>query len=167
MRFAREVSNRVLFLTNGGIYEDGTPEQIFGHPQRELTRRFIRQLKVYENQPEEAGFDFPAVMNDIEQFCIANRVPQTLTERLLAATEELTMQILPPEIVDGKIYVCVEYDEQRTTVYVKFRYGREAFDPRSSDNGIALAILNKQCGEIEYNASESGKYVNEVVLHIK
>ena len=167
LKFAKEVSNRVLFLTNGGIYEDGTPEQIFGHPQRELTRRFIRQLKVYENEPEEGGFDYPAVMNGIEQFCIANRVSQALTERLLAATEELTMQILLPEIEDGRIYVCVEYDDQRTTVYAKFRYGREAFDPRSSDNGIALAILKKQCGEIEYNASENGKYGNEVVLHIK
>ena len=167
LKFAKEVSDRVLFLTDGGVYEDGTPEQIFEHPQRELTRRFIRQLKVYENEPEDAGFDFPAVMNGIEQFCIANRVPQELTGRLLAATEELTMQILTPEIEDGKIYVCVEYDDRKTAAYAKFRYGRKAFDPRSSDNDIALAILNKQCAEIEYGTPENERYANEVVLHIR
>lgn len=166
LKFAKEVSSRVLFLTNGGIYEDGTPEQIFEHPQKELTRRFIRRLKVYENE-SEAGFDFPAVMNGIEQFCLANRIPQELTGKLLSATEELTMQILLPEIEERKICVCVEYDDQRKTAYAKFRYGRKAFDPRSSGNDIALAILNKQAAEIEHHPIENEAYANEVVLHIR
>ena len=35
MGFAREVSNRVLFLDGGVIAEEGTPDQIFNHPQTE------------------------------------------------------------------------------------------------------------------------------------
>ncbi len=167
MKFAREVSSRVLFLTNGGVYEDGTPEQIFEHPRKELTRRFVRQLKVYENAPEENGFDFPAVINGIEQFCIANRIPYELIGKIISATEELTAQIILPNIKERKINVCVEYDDTRMTAYAKFRYGGETFDPRSSDNGIALAILNKQCSEIEYNVSENKEYTNEVILHIR
>ena len=167
MTFAKEVSSRVLFLTNGGIYEDGTSEQIFDHPQKELTRRFIRQYKVYENEPEEGGFDFPAVINGIEQFCIANRIPRTLTGKLLAATEELTAQIILPTLRERKISVTVEYDEKRMTAYAKFLYGTEKFDPRSSDNRTALAILQKNCSEIEYNTPENETYANEVILHIK
>ncbi len=167
MKFAKEVSNRVLFLTEGGIYEDGTPEQIFDHPQKELTRRFVRQLKVYENASEEDGFDFPAVISGIEQFCITNRISKELTDKLLSATEELTTQILLPEIKERKIYVLIEYDDNRATAYAKFRYGKEEFDPRSSTNDIALAILNKQCSEIEYSAPEDEAFANEVILHIK
>ncbi len=167
MNFAKEVSNRVLFLTNGGIYEDGTPEQIFDHPQKELTRRFIRQLKVYENTPEENGFDFPAVITGIEQFCITNRVPYSLIEKIVSATEELTAQILLPVIKERKIYVCAEYDEKRETLYAKFRYGGECFDPLSSKNELALTILNKQCAQIEYNTPENEIFTNEVILHIK
>jgi len=35
MSFAREIANRVFYMDEGGIYEDGTPEQIFDHPQKE------------------------------------------------------------------------------------------------------------------------------------
>lgn len=167
MKFAKEVSNRVLFLTNGGVYEDGTPEQIFDHPKRELTRRFIRQLKVYEYVSEENGFDFPAVINDIEQFCISNRIPYELIGKIISATEELTTQIILPNLKDRKINVCVEYDDTRITAYAKFRYGRELFDPSSSDNSIALDILNERCAQIEYNVFENKEYSNEVILHIK
>lgn len=45
MKFAQEVSNRVFYMDDGGIYEDGTPEQIFEHPEKELTRRFIQKFK--------------------------------------------------------------------------------------------------------------------------
>ncbi|MCQ2604438.1 MAG: amino acid ABC transporter ATP-binding protein [Spirochaetia bacterium] len=48
MRLAREIGNRVLFLSDGIVYEDGTPEQIFQHPSKELTRRFI--LRHSENR---------------------------------------------------------------------------------------------------------------------
>ena len=45
MRFARDVCTRVLYMDEGGIYEDGTPEQIFDHPVRENTRRFIQNYQ--------------------------------------------------------------------------------------------------------------------------
>ena len=44
MRFAREVANRVFYMDEGGIYEEGPPEQVFQNPVREKTRRFIRRL---------------------------------------------------------------------------------------------------------------------------
>ena len=41
MGFAREVANRVFFMDGGGILEEGTPEQIFDHPQEERTKAFL------------------------------------------------------------------------------------------------------------------------------
>ena len=41
MGFAREVANRVFFMDGGGILEEGTPEQIFDHPQEERTKAFF------------------------------------------------------------------------------------------------------------------------------
>jgi arginine/lysine/histidine/glutamine transport system ATP-binding protein len=41
MRFAREVSNRVLFFNNGLIEEQGPPEQVFGNPRSERLRAFL------------------------------------------------------------------------------------------------------------------------------
>lgn len=45
MGFAREVANRVFFMDGGGILEEGTPEQIFDHPQEERTKAFLRDRK--------------------------------------------------------------------------------------------------------------------------
>lgn len=50
MRFAREIANRVFYMDDGGVYEDGTPEEIFDNPKKERTIRFIRQLKVLKKQ---------------------------------------------------------------------------------------------------------------------
>ena len=44
MVFAREVANRVFFMDGGGILEEGTPEQIFDHPQEERTKAFLSKV---------------------------------------------------------------------------------------------------------------------------
>ena len=44
MAFARDVSNRVVYMTRGVICEDGTPEQIFGNPQKPETREFLARF---------------------------------------------------------------------------------------------------------------------------
>ena len=41
MRFAREVSNRVLFFNNGLIEEQGPPEAVFGSPRSERLQKFL------------------------------------------------------------------------------------------------------------------------------
>ena len=44
MGFAREVSNRVLFLDEGLIAEDGTPEEVFGNPKCERLQNFLAKV---------------------------------------------------------------------------------------------------------------------------
>lgn len=43
MRFAREVSSRIVFLHQGGIEDDGTPEEVFNNSRSERVRRFLSQ----------------------------------------------------------------------------------------------------------------------------
>ena len=44
MGFAREVADRVLFMDSGVIVEEGTPEQIFEHPQSERLQSFLAKV---------------------------------------------------------------------------------------------------------------------------
>ena len=44
MGFAREVADRVIFMYDGIILEEGTPEQIFGNPQQERTKQFLQSV---------------------------------------------------------------------------------------------------------------------------
>ena len=41
MEFARDISTNVVFMADGVIQEQGTPEQIFSHPRNERTRAFL------------------------------------------------------------------------------------------------------------------------------
>lgn len=43
MEFAREVSDRVVFMDKGVIAEEGTPEEIFNSPTQERTREFLKR----------------------------------------------------------------------------------------------------------------------------
>ncbi len=44
MGFAREVADRVLFMDEGKIVEEGTPQALFSNPQHERTRLFLSQV---------------------------------------------------------------------------------------------------------------------------
>ncbi len=45
MAFARDVSNRVIFIDQGVIAEEGTPEQIFANPKNQRTRDFLSRFQ--------------------------------------------------------------------------------------------------------------------------
>ena len=44
MGFAREVADRVIFMDGGYIVEEGTPEEVFGHPKEERTISFLNKV---------------------------------------------------------------------------------------------------------------------------
>ena len=44
MSFARDVSDRVVFMNNGIIEEQGTPEKLFQNPNSEITKNFLRSF---------------------------------------------------------------------------------------------------------------------------
>jgi len=44
MGFAREVGNRVLFMDAGKLVEEGTPDQIFNHPQNPRLQDFLSKV---------------------------------------------------------------------------------------------------------------------------
>ena len=45
MAFARDVSRRVVYMNDGVICEQGSPEQLFGEPQRPETREFLSRFR--------------------------------------------------------------------------------------------------------------------------
>ena len=100
MSFAREIANRVFYMDEGGIYEDGTPEQIFDHPQKEKTIRFIKHIKVFEKLITSKDFDFIGFNTDLEEFGRRNQISQKSIYRAQAAFEELCVQIILPELSD-------------------------------------------------------------------
>ena len=44
MGFAKEIANRVIFMDQGVIAEEGTPDEIFNHPKNERTKEFLSKV---------------------------------------------------------------------------------------------------------------------------
>ena len=168
MAFAREVCTRVFYMDEGGIYEEGTPEQIFEHPQREKTRRFIRQLKVLEL--DILGRDpLPAdTAAQIEQYGRRNQIPAGVVYRIQSVVEELCMQILLPRLsADAHIRVQVEFSVKSRCTQVRVLYNGPLFDPADTDNDLSLAFLRSASAGMTHAPSSDPDFTNEVTLEIR
>ncbi len=59
-------------MDEGVIYEEGTPEEIFEHPKKEKTIRFMRRMKILEIDITSHSFDFGDAVTRIDQYCYKN-----------------------------------------------------------------------------------------------
>ena len=166
MRFARAISNRVFFMDDGGICEDGTPEQIFTNPQHETTRRFIRQLKVLELEIRSRNYDFPGAHGEIQQYCRRNQIPYRMANHMQLAFEELVQQTLFPAQPAPDMEVVLEYaavDEQAT---MTVRYGGAALKQLPQGNEFSLPLLQAIASEPVCSSHPGESRPNQMVLQI-
>ena len=167
MRFARAISNRVFYMDEGGVYEDGTPEQIFDHPKRERTRRFVKKLKVLELVIDSPDFDFIGAGSDIDRYCLQNEIFDRQRNRIRLVIEELVQQILLPRMPELRIRIVIEHAAQESGATVTITYSGEAFDPRSSDNELSLKVMESAAEEIAYSFDPAAVEGNTVRIRIR
>ena len=167
MKFAREICNRVFYMDQGGVYEDGPPEQIFDNPQKERTRQFIRHLKVLEYSITSKDFDFIGFNTQIEEFGRKHRVSQRTIYNLQSYIEEMCVQILLPQMKDAfEILVTIEYSEEKDDADVVIRYSGEAIDPLQTDNDLSLLLAKKATENIIYTFDAEQPLSNRVDAQI-
>lgn len=49
MNFVKSVANRIIFLENGKIVADGSPKEIFDHPDNERLKTFLKNINMLED----------------------------------------------------------------------------------------------------------------------
>ncbi|MBQ2385241.1 MAG: amino acid ABC transporter ATP-binding protein [Clostridia bacterium] len=167
MKFAREICNRVFYMDQGGIYEDGTPEQIFDNPQNERTRQFIRHLKVLEYSITSHSFDFLGLNTQIEEFGRKHRISQRKIYNIQAYIEEMCMQIILPQMSSPfEMLVTIEYSEEQDDADVLIRYNGEAFDTTNTENELSFLLAKKATENIVYSFDKDQALCNRVDAQI-
>lgn len=167
MELARRVSSRILYMDEGGIYEEGTPQEIFGHPQKERTRRFLGRLKVLEINIDSQSFDFYGCNESIASFCQKNGLPSGMTYSLMLLFEEVCSQILPKQIQAPAIKWVAEYSDEKGQVTVRIDYNGDPFDLRNSENGLSLGLVRSMAEITAYEFREGESLGNRVLLRVK
>ena len=167
MKFAREICNRVFYMDEGGVYEDGTPEEIFDHPKKERTRQFVRHLKVLEYPIPSRDFDFIGLNTQIEEFGRKHRISQRTIYNIQAYVEEMCVQILLPKLADGfEMTVTVEYSEEKEDACVVIRYNGAAYDPTETENELSLLLAKRAAESITYRFDGEQGFGNRVDAQI-
>ena len=167
MEFARAISNRVFYMDQGGIYEEGSPDEVFENPKKDLTRRFIRRLKVFETLIDDREYDFIELGAELERYLTKNDVSASDKYRIRLVVEELIQQILLPRFEKPMIRLRVESSakEDRCGVYVSYPGPR--LDPRDMDNELSLRIIEKTAEEMSYSFDEKVEEPNLVEMKIR
>ena len=160
MQFARAISNRVFYMDQGGIYEDGTPDQIFDHPQKELTRRFIRKLKVLEINVDAKNYDFLSAGSEINRYCFKNDITTHLKYHLHSVFEELVQQILIPVLPEPKLKFVAEYSEAEKKIEITVWYSGPVFAPENSENTLAYAVLRGVASDLQHSSATQEGFTN-------
>jgi len=156
MRFARQVSSRVLFFADGVVYEDGTPDQLFDHPQRERTRQFIQQIHETTFTIESAHFDWYAMMSQMEQFCQQYNLSHQQTESVRHVVDEsLTILQSGGNAIEPGTRLTLSYTEQDDSLLFTINspqaINRDIFAAESDD--IAVTILRNFSRDISIDGN--------------
>ncbi len=172
MNFAREVANRVLFFADGGIYEEGTPGEIFDHPKGEKTSAFIHRLKSFSFAVKRRDFDLMEMQGGIRLFAEKYGIKPKLDYRLQLCCEELIYEMLNGCYeAAGPVDILIEvsYAESTNSTLISLSSGGGNFNPFDNagkdeeQTHLGVTVLRKIAREIDYRYSE-GRNRIEIVL---
>ena len=166
MSFARAICTRVFYMDEGGIYEEGSPDQIFDHPQREKTRRFIRHLKVLELSVTTPSYDLLGMQSSIAEYGLKNQLPPRLTTHIQLVFEELVQHLLLPQLPDPDIQVVIEYSEVEETATLTASYGPKRFNPLTQKDSLPLEIIHGITHSTLYRTTDSEPCPNQIEIKL-
>ncbi len=168
MQFARDVSTRVFYMDDGVIYEQGTPEQIFEHPQKEKTRQFVQRLKLLEEVLSPKHVDFAVLNEHITQFALRLGLGDRTVRYLQLALEEILSGLLLPSLrEDDKLRVTLVYSEKTGSLETRFSYSGKLAGKLEEMDPLASGVLSLVSENIRYDEQKNAEYPHTIILKMK
>ena len=162
MRFAENVSDRIFFMNDGVIYEEGTPQEIFQSPKKDATRIFIDRLKTYEKIFDNEQIDLMKIQREIETFAHKQFMSSRRNMKLQLIFEELIYELLIRRSSDTfPVEMKILYNDTLKECEVKVTYGGEKYNPFGEVDNLSITILNGIIEEADY------KFAGKNILNLK
>ncbi len=166
MKFAKDVSNRIFYLDEGVIYEEGSPADIFDNPKKENTRKFIKRLKVYKTTIKRSGFDAIAMQSEFDRYISENIIDYKLAKKAFSFIEELCFETLLSKLkTDSEIDLIVEYSESEGILSLMTMFEGEKINPLEAMDEISLAILNHDAKTIDYRYEDRKNIIESIIIN--
>ncbi len=147
MSFAQEISSRVFYMDERGIYEQGTPAGIFENPQKSKTQAFIYRIRSFHYKVESRDFDYAAMLAGIDNFCFSHAVADKSAKKLRLIAEELVINIVVPRF--GVCDLSVSFSERLSRYEVIVTYPGNSEDAlATAADDLARVMIHNTAGEI-------------------
>ncbi len=164
MKFARDVSSRVFYMDEQGIYEDGAPAEIFDHPQKPKTRAFIRKISAFEYTAAGSGFDLYELNAKIESFLKKQMFSDRQIMNVQLVCEELVLAILLRAFPRASVTLLVEYSDLSGEIAIQASFSGDAYDLEQGDeNELSLAIIHNYAKSLDVS-HEAGRNTVKVII---
>ncbi len=167
MNFARAISNRIFYMDEGGIYEEGTPDEIFENPRRDRTRKFIKGLKVFDALIDNRNYDFIGFGAKLERYMVKNDVSTGIKYRIRLVIEEIVQQILMPVYDKPYIRINAEYYPKEGDCRIDVKYRGDRFDIHDTENQLSLTMLKGAARDIEYTFNGEEDEPNQISAWVR
>ncbi len=149
MRFAREISDRVFYMDDCGIYESGSPAQIFERPRREKTRAFIDRLSTFGCAIVGDDFDLYDMNAKINDFLDKHLRDRGNVGRVLLVVEEL-LTLYRAATADMDARLDIRHAEQDDTVEIALHYRGVACDLTETGDALAVKLVKGYATKLDY-----------------
>ncbi|MDY5489332.1 MAG: amino acid ABC transporter ATP-binding protein [Butyricimonas virosa] len=179
MRFARDISTRVFYMDEGIVYEEGTPEQIFNHPEKEKTKAFINRIRSFNYHIGNARFDLYQMNAEIESFCEKHFLGYQQRHDILLILEETLMRCFNGDHMDccgkaietwGGIDLVLSYSEKNATIEIQLSTGAGAasfLQSTGQEDDLSLLIIQGLTENIEERTENGKLYLNMILRNGK
>ena len=169
--FIRDVADRVIFIADGQICEEGTPAEILKSPEREQTAKFIRRLQSFTCTFDTCNFDLIQLQSSIQKFAQKYGLSEHISYRLQICVEELVYEMLfgcclYAESVN--LLLEVSYSEADSSVMIDLSGKGTKFNPFEDEskgelnNSVHLGVtmLRKIARKISYDFRDNTNYLH-------
>ena len=158
MRFARDVSTRIFYMDQGVVYEEGTPEQIFDHPERERTRVFINRIRDYHYPIRSSRYDLYALQAGMMQFCARYYLAEQVQHQIQLLAEEV-LNVVP--LNKGEVDLALCYSEKMDSVSLELLMPVGIVtvwkDSKFAPDELSLAIIEGLCDDISEEVCDTSE----------
>lgn len=164
MQFSRKIADRVLYLDEGIVYEEGTPDQIFDSPVRKRTRAFVKRLKTLEYSIDSKDFDLYDLNACIAEFARNNFMQPRQMKNIQLVLEELILHQLLSHTQD--IHIALRYYEVDRIAELDLSYGGEKYDPYESEDEdvLSMLVVRQMTTDVAYRFEERNQLSLKVAL---
>ena len=169
MDFAKKISNRVLFMDGGNIYEEGTPKEIFENPKKEKTIRFIKRLTSLTYRIENRDFNFEALADELQLYAEKLLIENDRTSKIQIALEEICVNNIFGFEGEPNIYASIDYSEKSDILTLELKYAGEHYDITTSENVLFNSILQEPTTTVvdEHIENSTKWYNNHTAISLR